>query len=114
MVEVDVDALYISGLNCLVTDFVVRYEWFTLWWLVLLPTQYSYLMELEWLIGIESELHCLVTIFVTSAILATDYFCLVSYISSDGHVSEVYLDCLVTALKGLLDVLYCRVTALDK
>ena len=49
-----------------------------------------------------------------SAILAADYFCLVSYISSDGHFSEVHLDCLVTALKSLLDVLYCRVTALAK
>ena len=54
------------------------------------------------------------TTFVTSAILAANYFCLVSYISSDGHFSEFYLDCLVTALKGLLDVLFCRVTALDK
>ena len=52
--------------------------------------------------------------FVTSAILSADYFCLVSYISSDAHFSEVYLDCLVTALKSLLDVPYCRVTALDK
>ena len=34
--------------------------------------------------------------------------------SSDGHLLEVYLDCLVTALKILLDVPYCRVTALDK
>ena len=54
------------------------------------------------------------TTFVTSAILSADYFCLVSYISSDGHLSEVYLDCLVTALKSLLDVPYCRVTALYK
>ena len=53
------------------------------------------------------------TTFATSAILAADYFCLVSYISSDGHFSEVCLDCLVTALKSLLDVLYCTVTALD-
>ena len=52
------------------------------------------------------------TTFVKSAILAG--FCLVSFISSDGHISEVYLDCLVTALKSLLDVLYCRMTALDK
>ena len=37
-----------------------------------------------------------------------------SYISSDGHFSEVYLDSLVTVLKSLLDMLYCRVTALDK
>ena len=65
-------------------------------------------------IGTESELHCLVTTFVTSAILSADYFCLVSYISSDGLFSEVYLDYLVTALKNLLDVPYCRVTALDK
>ena len=31
------------------------------------------------LIGTESELHCLVTTFVTSAILSADYFCLVRY-----------------------------------
>ena len=49
-----------------------------------------------------------------SATLSADYFCLVSYISSDGHFSEVYIACLVTALKSLLDVLYCRVIALDK
>ena len=48
------------------------------------------------------------------AILSADYFCLVSYISNDGHFSEVYLDCLVTGLKILLDVPYCRVTAPDK
>ena len=54
------------------------------------------------------------TAFITSAILAADYFCLVRYISSDGNCSEVYLDCLMTALKCWLDVLYCRVTALDK
>ena len=54
------------------------------------------------------------TNFVTSAILAADLFCLVGYISSDGHFSEVYLDSLVTAFKSMLDVLYCRVTALDK
>ena len=54
------------------------------------------------------------TTFVTSAILAADYFCLVSYISSDGHCSKAYIDCLVTALKSLLDMLCCRVTALDK
>ena len=54
------------------------------------------------------------TTFVPSAILAAAYFCLESYISSDGHFSEVYLDCLVTALKSLLDVLYCRVAALNK
>ena len=54
------------------------------------------------------------TTFVRSAILSADYFCLVSYISSDGHFSVVYLDCLVTALKSLLDVLYCSGTALDK
>ena len=54
------------------------------------------------------------TTFVTSAILVADYFCLVSYISSDSHFSEVYLDCLGTAVKNLLDVLNCRVTALDK
>ena len=52
--------------------------------------------------------------FGAAAKLSADYFCLVSYISSDGHFSEIYLDCLVTALKSLLDVLYCRVTALDK
>ena len=54
------------------------------------------------------------TTFVTSAILSADYFCFVSYISSDGHLSEVYLYYLVTALKSLLDVPYCRVTALNK
>ena len=54
------------------------------------------------------------TTFVTLARLSADCFCLVSYISSDGHFSEVYLDCLVTALKSLLDVPYCKVTALDK
>ena len=54
------------------------------------------------------------TTFVTSAILYADYFCIVSYISSDNHFLEVYLDCLVTALKSLLDALYCRVTALEK
>ena len=52
------------------------------------------------------------TTFVISTILAADYFCL-SYISSDSHLSEVYLDCLLTALQSLLDVLYCRVTDLD-
>ena len=64
--------------------------------------------------GIESELHCLVGTFVKSAILAAEYFCFVSYISSERHFSEVYLDCLVTALQSLLDVLYCRVSALEK
>ena len=54
------------------------------------------------------------TTFVTSAILSADYYWLVSYISSDSHFSDVYLDCLVTALKSLLDVPYCRVVALDK
>ena len=49
-----------------------------------------------------------------SAMLSADYLCLVSYISSDDHFSEIYLDCFVTALKSLLDVLYCRATALDK
>ena len=53
------------------------------------------------------------TTFVTSAILSAEYVCLVSYISSDGHFSEVNIDCLVTAPKSLLDVLYCRVTALN-
>ena len=53
------------------------------------------------------------TIFVTSAILSADFF-LVSYNFGGGHFSEVYLDCIVTALLSLLDVLYCRVTALDK
>ena len=48
------------------------------------------------------------------AILSADCFCLVSYVSCDSHFSEVYLDCLVTALKILLDVPYCRVAALDK
>ena len=52
--------------------------------------------------------------FVLSAILSADYFCLMSYISTNGNFSEVYLDCLETALKSLLNVAYCRVTALDK
>ena len=46
---------------------------------------------------------------VRSAVLSADYFCLVSYISSDGHFLVVDLYCLVTALKSLLNVLYCRV-----
>ena len=50
--------------------------------------------------------------FVTSAILSADNICLVSYISSDGHLSEVHLDRLVTALKSLIDVVYGRGTAL--
>ena len=54
------------------------------------------------------------TTFVRSALLSADYFCIVRYISSDGNVSVVYLRCLGTALKSLLDALYCRVTALDK
>ena len=41
------------------------------------------------------------TTFVRSATLSADYFCLVSYISSDGHFSEVNIDCLVTARKEL-------------
>ena len=53
------------------------------------------------------------TTFVTPAILSADYFCLVIYISSDGHFSEVYLDCRMTALKSLLDVVYCRVATVD-
>ena len=78
------------------------------------PRSDSYHNVLEWLIGIESELHYLVTTFVTSAILTADYFCLVSCISSEGRFSGVYLDCLVTGLWSLLDMLYCRVTPLDK
>ena len=50
--------------------------------------------------------YSLVTTLITSALLPADYFCLVSYLSSDGHFSEVYLDCLVTALKSLIDVPY--------
>ena len=53
------------------------------------PRSDSYHKELEWLTGTESELHCLVTTFATSAILFADYFCLMSYISDDGHFSEV-------------------------
>ena len=71
-------------------------------------------MTLELLIGTESELYYLVATFVTLAILSANYFYLVSYISCDSHVSVVYMCCLVTAIKSLLDVLYCRVTALDK
>ena len=37
-----------------------------------------------------------------------------SYISSDGLFSEVYIDCLLTAFLILVNMLYCRVTALDK
>ena len=54
------------------------------------------------------------TTFVRSAILSADYFCLLSYISSDGHFLVVYLYCRVTALKNLLGELYYRVTALNK
>ena len=54
------------------------------------------------------------TTFVTSAIASADFVCYMSYISSDGHFSEVYLDCLVISLKSLLDIMYCRVTTLDK
>ena len=53
------------------------------------------------------------TSFVTSAILSADCFCLLSYISSDDHSSDVDIDCQVTARKSLLDVLYCVVTAFD-
>ena len=48
-----------------------------------------------------------------SAILSADYFCLVSYISSDGHFSEVYQGCLGTAFKSSLDALYCGGTELS-
>ena len=58
--------------------------------------------EVEWLIGTETEIHCCVTTFVKSATLSADYVCLVSYISSDGHFSEVYIDCLVTARCAVL------------
>ena len=51
----------------------------------------SYHKELELLIGTESELYCLTTTFVTSAILSADHFRLMSNISSDGHFSEVYV-----------------------
>ena len=54
------------------------------------------------------------TTFFTSAILSADYFCLMRFIYSDGHFSEGYLGCLVTAFTNLLDVPYCRVTAFDK
>ena len=54
------------------------------------------------------------TTFVTSAILSADYFCLVSYTFPVMVSSQKYIDSLVTALKNLLDVLHCRVTALDK
>ena len=50
---------------------------------------------------------------VTSVILSADYFCLESYVYSDGHFLEIYLDCLVTALNRLLNVVHCRMTALD-
>ena len=42
------------------------------------------------------------TTSVRSAILSADYFCQVSYISRDGHFSDVYLYCLVTALCAVL------------
>ena len=46
--------------------------------------------------------------------MSDDYFCLVSYyISFDVHFSVVYIN-RRGKLKSLLDVLYCRVTALDK
>ena len=54
------------------------------------------------------------TTFIRSTILSAFYFCLVSYISGDRHFLKVYIECLVTALKSVLDELYCRVTALDK
>ena len=66
------------------------------------PCSDSYNKELEFLIGTESELYGLVTTFVTSAILSADYFCLVSYISSDGHISEVYLHIWARLFKALL------------
>ena len=59
----------------------------------------SYHKKLELLIGTESELHSLVTHFAKSAILFADKLCLAVYISSDGHLSVVYLYCLVIALK---------------
>ena len=90
---VDVDALYkcaklygdcfcdkICMLYSLVTGFAC-------------PSSDSFHKELEWLIGIESELRCIITTFATSAVLA-DYFCVVTYISSDGHFSKGGLDCL--------------------
>ena len=52
--------------------------------------------------GTESELHFLVTTFVRSAILSADSFCLVSYISSDGHFSVVYLTFCPDVIERLL------------
>ena len=72
------------------------------------PRSDSYYKKLESLIGTESELQCRVTTFVTSAILSADYFCLVGYIPV-----MVTSQKLMTAHKSLLDVVYCRVTALD-
>ena len=46
---------------------------------------------------------------------SADYFCLVSCISNEGHLSVfTYTVWPVIALKSLLVVLYCRKTALDK
>ena len=56
--------------------------------------------------------------FVTSAILSADYLYLqlLSYTCSlsNDHFLESCPDCLVTDLKRLLNVLYFKVTALDK
>ena len=56
--------------------------------------------------------------FVTSAILSVDYFylLLLSYTCSlsNDHFLDSYPDCLVTNLKHSLNVLYFKVTALDK
>ena len=82
--------LYISELNCPVTAFEVRSVCYTLWLLFFIcPHSDSSHKELERVIGTKSGIHCLVTTFVTLATLSADYFCLVSYISSDGHFSEV-------------------------
>ena len=102
---VDVEALYkwakLSGV-CFCSKIYMLYSPVTFFFC---PRSDNCHKELEQLI--ESELHCLVATFVTSAILSADYFCLVSYISSDGHFSVVYLYCLVTAL--LKELVRCAV-----
>ena len=82
--------------------FVVRSVCYTLCDWFCCPCSDSYHKELEWVIGTVGVLQCLVTTFVRSAIQFSDYFCQVSYISRDGHFSDVYLHCQVTALYAVL------------
>ena len=137
--------VYISGLNWLVTAFVVRCVYTHKWLLftspgrspgraIVLPPSASALASLLVAVAALAKTNvidlefskcsysraltpacgALVTTSSRSAILSANYLCLVSYMSNDGHFSQVYLYCLVTALKSLLNMLYCRVTALDK